>query len=544
MTSRTFDAVVVGAGINGMVAAAELAGAGWSVALVDEREKLGGFIASDSLTRPGFVHDTFSSWHPLFVTGGAYATLGDDLHRHGLAYSNTDGAVTAAVSDHGVAVAHRDPTKTAHSFEYEHDRAAYAAMLAELESWSPHVFGALGSELRPFDLARLGVSMARALGKDGSIDMLRISAQSGRALIRERFRGFEADHLWSPWLLHAGLSPDHATGGLMLPIMAFTMHAVGLPVVTGGADNFVTAFARVLSERGVTVILGETAAHIEIRSGRAVAVHLADERLSATRAVLSSTATPRLYDNLLDPAAVPAAGRRAADRHRPGRAAMQLHFALDRPVRWSDSRLDDVPLVHIGNGASSTGIACAQAESGYLPADPTIVVGQQCVLDPSRAPTGKATLWVQLQELPFAPKGDAAGSITTDGTWSPDTTAAYVDRVLDSIERFAPGLRATVLDSYSIPPTALTAANANAVAGDPYGGAAEIDQSLFWRPGTGTGHRTGIDGLFHIGAFTHPGPGLGGGSGHLVAQQLLAPSRRTRTADRIRIGIEKFTSKK
>ncbi|MBM7413324.1 phytoene dehydrogenase-like protein [Rhodococcus sp. PvP016] len=417
-------------------------------------------------------------------------------------------------------------------------------MLAELESWSPHVFGALGSELRPFDLARLGASMARALGKDGSIDMLRVSAQSGRALIRERFRGFEVDHLWSPWLLHAGLSPDHATGGLMLPIMAFTMHAAGLPVVTGGADNFVTAFARVLSERGVTVILGESVRNIEIRSGRAVAVHLAGERLSATRAVIASAATPRLYETLLDAAVVPSAGKRAADRHRPGRAAMQLHFALDRPVRWSDSRLDDVPLVHIGSGASSTGVACAQAESGLLPANPTIVVGQQCVLDPSRAPAGKATLWVQLQELPCAPEGDAAGSISTDGTWSTGTTSAYVDRVLDSIERYAPGLRSTVLDSYSIPPTALTAANANAVGGDPYGGAAEIDQSLLWRPGTGTGHRTGIDGLFHIGAFTHPGPGLGGGSGHLVAQQLLAPSRRSRSMDRVRSSLEKFRSTK
>ncbi len=94
-----------------MVAAAELAGVGWSVALVDERDRLGGVVASDELTLPGFVHDTFSSWHPLFVTGGAYAELRADLHRHGLVYRNTDGAVTASVSERGLALAHRDPTR-------------------------------------------------------------------------------------------------------------------------------------------------------------------------------------------------------------------------------------------------------------------------------------------------------------------------------------------------------------------------------------------------------------------------------------------------
>ena len=101
----------------------------------------------------------------------------------------------------------------------------------------------------------------------------------------------------------------------------------------------------------------------------------------------------------------------------------------------------------------------------------------------------------------------------------------------------------TCLDCQVLSPAAVSAANANAIDGDPYGGAAEIDQSLLWRPGTGTGHRTGIDGLFHIGAFTHPGPGLGGGSGHLVAQQLSAPNPVSSAVARARSWSKKFTSK-
>ncbi|MDP3892198.1 NAD(P)/FAD-dependent oxidoreductase, partial [Nocardioides sp.] len=458
--SPSYDAVVVGAGINGLVAAAELAGAGWRVALVDERDRIGGFIASDELTLDGFTHDTFSSWHPLFQAGPGYAELGADLHRHGLAYCNTDGPVTASVSERGAVVAHRSAEETAAAFDEPGDRDAYAAMLAQLTDWAPHVFGALGSELAPRDLLRLGYGAARRLGRAGLPELLRASAQSGRGLVRERFSGHEVDQLWSPWLLHAGLAPDQATGGLMLPVMAFTMHEVGLPVVEGGAGNFTAAFAALLVERGVEVLLGTRVDGIEVRDGRATAVHAGSTRIEATRAVLASTSTHRLYDELLPAAAVDEPGRRAAERHRPGRAAAQVHLALDRPVSWADSRLDAVPLTHISNGSASTAVACAQAEAGLLPAEPTVVVGQQYVLDPSRAPAGRATLWIQLQELPWAPVGDAAGEIDTSEGWTSKVAEAYTDRVIARIERFAPGLTATVLARHIIAPTDLAAANA------------------------------------------------------------------------------------
>jgi phytoene dehydrogenase-like protein len=183
-----------------------------------------------------------------------------------------------------------------------------------------------------------------------------------------------------------------------------------------------------------------------------------------------------------------------------------------------------VPLVHLSDGSASTAIACAEAEAGLLPRRPTVVVGQQHILDPSRVPAGAAALWLQLQEVPFAPIGDAAGELDVAGGWDAALARAYAERVLDRVEAHAPGLRELVVGLDVITPADLAAYNPNALAGDPYGGSAELDQNLLWRPG----HATPVPRLWHIGASTHPGPGLGGASGHLVARRLLTPTPRQR----------------
>ncbi|MDN5758984.1 MAG: FAD-dependent oxidoreductase, partial [Tomitella sp.] len=284
-----YDAVIIGAGINGMVAAAELAGAGWRVALVDEHDRIGGFIASGELTLPGYTHDTFSSWHPLFVSGGGYTELGADLHRHGLKYRNADGAVTAAVSERGTVIAQRDAAAAADSFEQAADRDAYLSMLAQMDAWGPTVFGALGSEPGMRELLGLAGATWRRLHGVRVRELARTGVQSGRAFTRERFAGWEVDQLWTPWLLHAGLGPDHATGGIMLPVMAATMHGFGLPVVDGGAANFVRAFEGLLAERGVDLVLGQRAEAITVTGGRADAVVVGGLTLRARRALLAST---------------------------------------------------------------------------------------------------------------------------------------------------------------------------------------------------------------------------------------------------------------
>ncbi|WP_026541730.1 phytoene desaturase family protein [Paenarthrobacter nicotinovorans] len=532
------DVAIIGSGINSLVAAAELALAGKRVCIIERSDRLGGFIHSAERTLPGFIHDSFSSWHPLFVSGGAYAALGKELHARGLEYCNTTEAVTASVAadpvtgKHRVVIAQRDPGETAAAFTSPGDQAAYGAMLDDLGRNAGTVFGAFGAELRSFgEVAKIAFGAVRRGRFTGTEAFVRDSVMSGRNYTRSRFDGWEADQLWSPWLLHAGLGPDQATGGVMLPVMAMSMHSFGMPIVKGGASRFVAAFESLLRDNGVRIMLGAEAEEILVGSGGgstkdgSVTGVRTSQGVVSAGTVLANVSPQALYTRLLRQP--PAGTADAAARYQNGRGAMQIHLALDRPVEWLDPRLNTVPLVHISSGSDSTGIACAQAEAGLLPSEPTVVVGQQYVLDPSRAPEGKATLWLQLQEVPFTPVGDAAGQLTVAEGWTDQLKQGYLERVLARLEKFAPGTRATVLASDIIAPTDLADANPNAVNGDPYGGSAELFQNLLWRPfPAAAGHRTAVDGLWHIGASTHPGPGLSGGSGHLVAQKLTAPPSR------------------
>jgi phytoene dehydrogenase-like protein len=275
----------------------------------------------------------------------------------------------------------------------------------------------------------------------------------------------------------------------------------------------------------VQVLTDAPVERILVQGGRAAGVVTADGReLRARRAVLASVSPGALYRDLLPATAVAATVRDDAARYRPGRAAMQIHVALSAPPRWTDARLADVPLLHLSDGSSTTAIACAEAEAGLLPRAATVVVGQQSVLDPTRVPVGGATLWIQLQEVPAHPRGDAAGELRADGRWTDELAAAYADRILGRIERHAPGLREQVAGLKVLTPYDLAAHNPNAIDGDPYGGATDLDQRLLWRPlPSAARHATPVDGLWHIGAATHPGPGLSGASGHMVAQALVRP---------------------
>ncbi|NGO46394.1 phytoene desaturase family protein [Streptomyces ureilyticus] len=530
--ATTVDAIVIGSGVNGLVAAAELAKAGWSVALVEQADRLGGFITTEERTVPGYLHDTYSSWHPLFVSGAAYAALGPDLHRHGLRYLNTDAFVTATAADDGrVILAHRDPKATAAAFAHPEDTNAYLAMLQRFLDNADAIGGFLGSELRSPKVLRHAAALLRHEKLTGTETWLRDALTSGRSYCRREFRGDEADLLWVPWLLHAGLSPDHASGGLMVPILAATIHGFGLPVVEGGAGRFVDAFRALLTESQVDIRTGCSVERVVLNAdGRAIGVVCGGETLRARRAVLASVTPSALYTELLPSAArVSPTVRAQAAQFRHGRSAMQIHVALSSPLAWNDERLATVPLLHLSDGSASTAIACAEADAGLLPRRPTVVVGQQHVLDPGRVPDGGAALWLQLQELPFVPTGDAADELDVSGGWTKDLAEGYARRVIARVARHAPDLPDKLLAFDVVTPADLNAANPNAVAGDPYGGSAELDQNLLWRPlPAAARHATPVPGLWHIGASTHPGPGLGGGSGHLVAQQLLHPGLRSR----------------
>jgi phytoene dehydrogenase-like protein len=206
---------------------------------------------------------------------------------------------------------------------------------------------------------------------------------------------------------------------------------------------------------------------------------------------------------------------------------MQIHLALSEPPRWDgDERLAGTAMVHVTPGLEGVSRAVNEADCGLLPQEATIVVGQPLTIDPSRAPDGAGLLWIQLQELPWRVQGDAAGELDVgNGTWTEELRERYADRILARLARQIPNLESATKARTVLSPADFEAANMNLVHGDPYSGALTLDQNFLWRPFPGRpGHATEVDQLWHIGASTHPGPGLGAGSGTIVAKRLLQPS--------------------
>jgi phytoene dehydrogenase-like protein len=219
--------------------------------------------------------------------------------------------------------------------------------------------------------------LVRSGGLRGAEWWLRAAVTSGRAYLHRDFRGHEVDHLYAPWLLHAGLSPDHTAGGFMTPLFAGILHGFGLPVVAGGAGRFVAAFRSLFGSLGARVETGFEVDRILVAHGRAVGVEAAGRTLRARRAVLASVTPCAPHGRLLPEGAVDSARRAEAASFRHGRAALQIHVALSEPLGWRDPRLAEIPLIHLSDGSAGTGIACAEAEAGLLPRNPT-VVGSIC----------------------------------------------------------------------------------------------------------------------------------------------------------------------
>jgi phytoene dehydrogenase-like protein len=524
---RSVDAVVIGSGHNGLVCAAYLARAGWSVEVLERNPEPGGAVATEELTEPGFRHDTFSSWHPLFHASAAWAELGDELRARGLDYVNAEDVVTASVTAHGAVVAHRDPERTVADAPAA-DRDAYLEDVGSLGAQMDLIGELLGTRLGSARAARLAATLARRLGvRDGLAFGARL-ASSARGWLESRFQGREVSDLLAPWVLHTALTPDDAGGGFQLLALAGGHHEIGMPVVRGGSDNFVKTFVRLIEDHGGAVRTGVEVERIMVRERRAAGVVAAGEELQAARAVIACTTPTQLYGRLLPTGAVPARAVAEAARFRfSDRAGTQIHLALSEPPRWrGDSRLGKAAIVHLTGGLGAVSLACAQARTGLLPAEPTIVCGQPTALDPSRAPEGSAIIWIQLQEVPYRPTGDAAGEIdVADGEWTPELEGAYADRIVSHLARHIENLPDAIVGRAILSPPTLERRNPNFVRGDIYAGAAQLDQSYLWRPLPSYGtHATPLEGLYQCGASTYPGPGLNAASGRIVAMQLLRPS--------------------
>jgi phytoene dehydrogenase-like protein len=508
------DAVVVGSGINSLACAALLARGGWEVRVLEREDELGGCIRTAELTEPGYLHDVFSAWHPLWVGGAAHAELGEELAARGLEYLNTDHP-TATLTPAGEA-----------TFLLRSTEANVAELGPEwagaVESFFPNAdlaFGVLGTELWSRDGLKLGLKAYRRFGRKGAVEFTGNVLASSRDWLTQTLSSERAHGVLAPWVLHTGLGPDDAGSGFMTQLIGVAVQEGGMPIPRGGGARLVESHVRLIEDNGGSCETGRDVERVLVRDGKAVGVRTADgEEIRATRAVVANVTPTQLYGRLVEGHAD--LGR----RFRYGRSEMQIHFALSERPRWEgDERLGQTAIVHLTPGLDGVSRAVNEAERGLLPAEATVVVGQPLAIDSSRAPDGAGLLWIQLQELPWQVKGDAAGELDVgDGTWTESLRERYADRIQARIARHVPNLESSIRRRVTLSPADLQAANVNLHHGDPYSGALTLDQNLLWRPlPANPGHATPVDRLWHIGASTHPGPGLGAGSGTMVAKRLL-----------------------
>jgi phytoene dehydrogenase-like protein len=521
---RQPDHIIVGSGINALVCAALLSAKG-KVLVLERNDRIGGCIRTEEITAPGFVHDVMATTFVLFITSPAYAALAGDLARHGLEFCHaaTPTGVLRPDGSHAVLRMDRPANVAALNAISAGDGDRHAGDVGDIERNAGLLFGLLGGSLWSWPTLKLLLGEARRRGPRGLAGFFGEAMTPARGWLESSYRSETVQALWAPWVLHAGLGPEDAFSGQIARVIAFALEAAGAPIVKGGAKNLLAAFEALIRERGGEIRTGADVEAIVQSGGRATGVKLVSgETISAAKSVICSVTPTQLYTRLLGKDA-PKADAEAVQKYRYGKGNFQIHYALDKPPAWKGEGLGSVALLHLTPGLDGVSKACNEAVRGILPETPTICVGQPHALDPSRCPEGKAILWLQLPEAPRQVKGDAAGKlqIPADGQWTEALREAYADRAEAILARHIGGFKKTVIARKAYSPADLEAMNINLVGGDPYGGSSTIDQSFLWRPfKTSRNHETGIKGLYHIGASTHPGAGLGGGSGFLLAQRL------------------------
>ena len=520
------DYIIIGSGMNSLVCAALLAKAGHSVIVVERNDHFGGCIKTEEISLPGFKHEVFSAVHPLVVSSPAYAELGDDLHRLGLEYCNNDNPTGVVLPNGDSLVLQRDRQKNIDAMNQlsPGDGDRYQAAMQDLEQKAELVFGLLGSSLWSFATVKLLLKYTWKLGLQGILNFAADAMANTRSWLERDFKSPLSRAMLAPWVLHAGLGPESSFSGLMNQVMAFSIEQTGNPVVKGGNHGIVEAYKALIEENGGKLIAQQDISEIIVENNKATAVISKDgTHFAANKGVITNVTPTALYGQLLPQASIPAEVKQQAKDYRYGRGMMMIHIAMDEPAQWQDPKMKDVVMLHVTPGLDAVSKAVTEADCGLLPDKATIVVCQPVALDQSRAPDGKWILWIQLQEIPQLIKGDVRAEIEcpANGQWNEDIREAYADRVIEQLSENILNLKSATLKRVVYSPKDLENANINLLHGDAYSGVCSLDQFLFWRPLKALkNHQTPVSNVYHIGASTHPGPGLAGGSGYLVAKSI------------------------
>jgi phytoene dehydrogenase-like protein len=517
---ETFDAVLIGAGVNTLAAALHLAARSWKVAVFESAPVAGGAVKTGEYTLPGFRHDWAAMNLSLFAGGGFFAQHKDELIRHGAAFAPTQRPFCSSFPDGtwcGVST-DLDATVARIAALSPKDAETWRTLAAGFGAEAPHLFGLLSSPMQFRALAYFVFKTLRAKGFSGTADMVRFLLSSPRGWLTETFESPQVRAMLGAWGMHLDFAPDIAGGALFPYLEGMAGQAFGMVIGQGGADTIVKALVAALKARGQTVETGSPVQRILTKGGKATGVELADGRKIAAKTVIAGVAPSAL--TRLTGGLTPDFDRKMAGfAHAPG--TMMIHLALSDLPDWKASPdLKTFAYVHLAPNLDQMARTYAQAKAGLLPDEPILVVGQPTVVDPTRAPAGKHVLWVQVRMAPGTILGDAKGEITARD-W-PTAAEPFAHRALDILEAHAPGTRAKILGQRIVTPEELEADNPNLVGGDQVCGSHHLSQHFLFRPARGHADgSTPIPNLHLTGAAVWPGAGTGAGAGHLLARRLV-----------------------
>jgi phytoene dehydrogenase-like protein len=465
------DAIVIGSGPNGLAAAITVARAGRSVIVFEAKETVGGGTRSDELTMPGFLHDVCSAVHPMAAASPFFQTL--PLEEHGLEWVHPELPLAHPLDDGTAVVLDRSLDVTADSLGV--DAAAYRKLMTSIvRDWDKLASQVLGPVLRvprhPLALAGFGLRAVR----------------SARGLAEGVFEGERARALFAGLAAHAILpleQPFTASFGLILGAAG---HAVGWPVARRGSQSIADALASYLRSLGGEIVTGRRIESLDdLPQARAFLLDLTPAQVVR----IAGQRLPRGY-------------QRKLDRYRYGPAAFKVDFALDGPIPWKAEACSRAGTVHVGGSLAEIAEAERVVAKGGHPERPYVLVAQQSLFDPTRAPDGKHTAWAYCH----VPNG------------SPVDMA---DRIEAQIERFAPGFRERVMARCVLSPVDLERYNENYIGGDIAGGAHDGLQ-LFLRPTVAmVPYSTPARGIYICSASTPPGAGVHGMCGYFAARAAL-----------------------
>jgi phytoene dehydrogenase-like protein len=510
------DVLVLGAGQNGLTAAAVLAGAGLQVMVIEAAEVVGGAVRTEEATLPGYRHDTFSGFYPL-ARVGPIARL--PLDRYGLRWCSFDRPYGGGTPDGvGFVVEQTEPeTRTAIRQRTPGDVQGWDELWTIWQRvghpFLDMLFHPLG-DLPP--ALKLGLRLA---SPQALLSFAQLSVTPARTLANQRFASDDARVWFIGSARHSDLLPEAAGSSMYALVLLGLGQEVGMPVPAGGAQAIPNALRACVEDRGGVVQTGERVEAILVRGGRAIGVRTRAGEILARRGVLATIEPQQVFLQLLPEGVTPGGFLQAIRRIEWGTAVMRLELALSGLPTFRADTLNGVGVLHLGASSEALSASAGEATRGLLPAEPFLIFGMASLADPTRAPAGGHTVYLETH-VPARIRGDAAGSIqATD--W-PAAKEPMVERMLDQLERYAPGVRSLIRGWAARTPPELEAANANLVAGDIAGGSYALHQQLVFRPVPGWfRHRTPVKGLYLGGASTHPGAGVHGAAGSNAARILL-----------------------